>query len=157
MAQVNDGPVVDTRLPAFGCGPSFGMLGPSRLVVSFGDIPTGWEHYAGGVALGHVGDFYGGSPVFFAQWRGIWSDLRVSAFLSLIVPSTGFWRLNVDINTTPPGSGGTALREMTNFTWQRPNITLPDGDLWAPASVSRIAEWQTISKRFPLAAFPDEV
>lgn len=157
MATVNDGPVLDARPPSYGCGPSFGMLGPSRLVVTFSDIPAGWGHYAGGVVLAHRADNYGGSPPFFAEWRGIWADLRVAAFLSLIVPSTGFWRLNVDVNTTPAGSGGTALLETTNFTWQFPTIALPDGGLWAPAAVHRIAEWQTITERFPAAAFPDAV
>lgn len=155
--MVNDGPVLDTRPPGYGCGPSFGMLGPSRLVVTFGDIPSGWEHYEGGVALGYVGQFFGGSPPYFAQWRGIWDDLRVSVFLSLIVPATGFWRINCDVNTTPAGSGGTAIRETTNFTWQFPQINLTDGDLWTPAAVFRIAEWQTITKRFPAVAFPEEV
>lgn len=148
---------MDNRPPAYGCGPSFGMLGPSRLVVTFSDIPAGWAHYSGGVVLGHLADNYGGSPPFFAQWRGIWDDLRVSVFLSCIVPATGFWRINADVNTTPPGSGGTAILETTNFTWQFPSVVLPDGDAWAPAAVHRIGEWQTITKRFPAAAFPDEV
>lgn len=155
--MVNDGPVVDNRIPGYGCGPSFGMLGPSRLVVTFTYLPVGWEHYAGGVVLGYRQEVYGGTPPYFAEWRGIWSDIRVTAFLSLIVPSTGFWRISVDINTTPPGSGGSAIKETTNFTWQRPAIALPDGDEWAGAFVHRIAEWQTITKRFPLATFPDDV
>lgn len=154
---VTNGPVVDTRIPGFGCGPSFGMLGPSRLVVSFGDIPTGWEHYQGGVVLAHRADTYGGSPPFFAEWRGIWDDLRVAVFVSLVVPATGLWRVNCDVNTTPPGFGGTALLETTNFTWQFPQVNLTEGGLWAPAAVFRVAEWQTITERFPDAAFPEEV
>lgn len=157
MAIVIDGPVVDERPPAFGCGPSFGMLGPTRLVVVSGDIPTGWEHYAGGLVLGHVADTYGGSPPFFAQWRGVWSDVQVSVFLSLIVPSIGLWRLNADFNTTPPTGSGVVTREFTNFQWQMPMIALSDGDQWAPCGVYRIAEWQTVSERFPDAAFPDEI
>jgi len=155
--MVNDGPVLDERLPAFGCGPSFGMLGPTRLVVAFANIPAGWESYSGGMVLGHRGDVYGGSPPFFAEWGGIWDDVRVAVFFSLVVPSTGFWRINADVNTTPPTGSGGCLLETTNLTWQFPPLILGGGGPWGSAAVHRIAEWQTITERFPGAAFPDEV
>lgn len=157
MPHALDGPQVDTRPPLYGCGPSFGMLGPSRLIVLAGALPTGLEHYAGGWIVSHKTQGFG-SPPWSAQWQGEFPELTVNVFLSWLTPATGLWRLNVDVNSGNPAYLGGATRLVTNFTWQFPGIPITeDTNTYDDMIIGRIAEWQTISEKFPLASFPDEL
>lgn len=153
-----DEPRYDDRPPGFACGLSFGMLGPTRLVVVPAFAPEGFEAYESGLLLPYrlTG---GGSPPWFAQWRGTWSNVQCSVFLSLLNASAGLWRMNVDLNATPPSSSGGATREITNFTWQFPGVVLSDdvSANWSNFIVYRVAEWSTPSERFPGLAIPDAV
>jgi|SRR6187549_3541717 len=158
MPHPLDGPQVDERPPGYGCGWSFGMLGPSRLVVLSGYVPEGFEEAAGGMCVPYLLEG-SGSPFWYAQWKGVFESFELSIFLSLLNPHTGAWRLNGDLNATPPTASGGATRSFTNFTWQFPSIVLSDdtGSNWGNLAVYRIAEWQTVTARFPECLFPEDV
>lgn len=157
MPHPLDIPQVDERPPGYGCGPSYGMLGPSRLVIMPAFVPDGFSAFASGMVVPYLLEG-SGSPFWFAQWKAILPDLEVSCFLSLIDPYTGSWRMNVDLNATPFTASGGATRLFTNFTWQFPSIALTDDttENWGNFLVFRIGEWQTVTQRFPDAVFPEE-
>lgn len=153
-----DEPRPDTRPPAYGCGPSFGMLGPSRVFVLPAYVPEGFEDSSGGFALPFLTEGTG-SPPWFAQWKGVFDDCEVSLFLSCLNLRDGLWRMNVDLNATPPTASGGATREFTNFQWQFPVVILSDDitENWGNFAVYRIGEWQTVTARFPNARIAEEV
>lgn len=155
MTHPLDGPQEDARWPGYGAWPSFGMLGPSRVVLRFGGLPVGFEQYADGVCLGYKTEGFV-SPPWFAQWQCIRSDATFNLFLSWLTPQTGLYRMSVDINATPPSASGGATRLVNNFTWQFPPVVLTD-DLtpWGSIAVYRVGEWQTVTERFPSVLFPE--
>lgn len=155
--MIDDGPVLDTRPPGYGNGPSFGMLGPSRLVVSIANLPPALAFLAGGAVLGYRLQQFGGSPHFFAQWRGTWASVQVSVFFSLVFPLVGTWRWNMDLNSSPPTHSGSSFVQGYNFVWVNSPIELTTGSPYAGTTIHRVQEWQTITERFPAAAFPDSV
>lgn len=155
MPHALDGPQPDNRPPAYGCGHSFGMLGPSRIVVEWLDIWEGQEHLALFVCA-HDSDVHDSGGTI-SQWYGELADgSNVNFELSILDLPEATWHLQAEVNRVAPAGTGRAILDVVNFVWGFAPIVLeasPFGG-WA-ARVHRIGEWQTVMERFPAVTFPD--
>lgn len=155
MPHALDLPRLDDRPPRYGCGPSFGMLGPSRVLISLRTLPPEYSHLADVCAV--LTDQGGDEGSWSATWTAQFADgSRANCSITWSDPVLGSWIVTAAWFEAGGALRGLASRDVHNFTWGFPGIFLEDsaGDL-DNATIYRIGEWQTVSERFPAATFPD--
>jgi len=156
MPHPLDGPQVDNRPPLYACGPSFGMLGPSRLFVAI--PPTLWPEPL------QPNQFivpYAGVQTTPFPWQGRWLGSYPNNTLLIALTNShaanGTWQLLVhSLGKADTRYDWLGTLDTFNFTWQFPSIFVDNDFGGDTAQVGRIAEWHTVSERTPLAIFPDE-
>jgi len=155
MPHPLDLPREDTRKPRFGCGRSFGMLGPTRLVLQFSTLPPGWVR-EGTLCLPHTSDFF--LPDFtHSMWSTVYANGDDAHFtLTSLSPVLGTWLLQSQVWQAATSTQYVASREVVNFQWGFAPHYLDDQVIGPSTSyVFRVGEWQTVSERFSAVAFPD--
>jgi hypothetical protein len=149
-----DEPRLDNRLPGYGTGPLFGMLGPSRVVARTIELGGDFAHLVDGVAMPlDISDW--GEEYVSIAWFADVADCDHSFTIQSIGPPSWLVELILGVRHRPSGVSRRWVAAVPRWTWGFSPLTLsPDVSAWGEASVYRIAEWQTVSKRFPSVWLP---
>jgi len=145
----------DSRLPGFGSGLSFGMLGPTRVVLSSGSLPPILQPYA--LVCLAFEEEEDNHELYAATWRGHWSDgTDIALTIQVFDLYAGSWVMQCSYHTGIPPTSRHAQQEFTNFQWQMPPFTLAETGVGGfLANCYRLREWEYLYDRFPGCVIPD--
>lgn len=157
MAHDWNGPQVDDRSSHFGLGFGFSMIGPSRLVMiglSTPPVPPAWD----AECLPFWRETWVTPIRYECVWAGTFVDHSSSCLLRVDFSWPPKWTWDYRQVQTPPAPRRRALFTFTDFKWNRTgfdlNWNLPTIGV---CGIQRIAEWQTVSERFPSVTIGQEL
>lgn len=148
MISAEQGVIPDTRPPGYMSGPSFGMLGPSRVVfVIASAVVPGWP--AGFYAMGRGGSAAPYENPFQCYWTGGQPGGQ-QATLQLETthgdPVSSVFLLTLTTGTIPTFWQWKAAR--SNFVWSFSGVSMTPNTQWTlqVAAFRRLAEWVDVAE-----------
>lgn len=148
MADLAD-PQPDNRPPGYGCHLSFGMKGPSRMLLQMPDPPDWAAELVDGVLVPHLETTLG-DPIYQAMWSGDTAHVLYLVVMGINNPEFDLWVVDVLLNQAD-GPGVMGFRNFyPKFTWSHGwyNIIGLSGDQ-RPIRLRCPREWMNIRSIYP--------